>query len=93
MVTGLDRLAEIFLGLVLGEDVHGVRVAGRVVGNVLYDHGRLLLVHQARRLLHEVIRVGPVLTEHRVVDALQDTGPQWTGFAGSLRQAVKSGRT
>ena len=82
VVGSLHRLTEIFLRLVLGEDVHGVRVARRVVGNVLHKHGRLLLIHQARGLLHEVFRARAVLAEHGFVDALQDTSH---GRAGKLR--------
>ena len=58
-------LGEVLLGLVLGEDRRVVAVLQRVVGQVLDDHSRLLLVDEPGGLGDELLGVLPELGERR----------------------------
>ena len=69
---GLHRLAEVFLWLPLREDVAAVRVIDRIVGKVLDDDRRFLLVDQPGGFGDKVFGIRLVLTKDGDIDDLQD---------------------
>ena len=96
MAVRFEALVEVFF-LFLGEDVDAVAVFERVVGEVLDDHRRLLLVDKRACLQDEVFGIGLELAEDDDVDAAQDgrDGPPGElGRFGQLSdQVVLHGRT
>ena len=79
VTLGLQRLAKVFLGLLLCEDVAAVGFIDWIVGQVLDDDRRFLLVDQSGGFQDEVFRVLLVLTEHGDVDTLENPCNRVTG--------------